>query len=67
MLMEVIAAVVDMNNFVVLVVMYSRRSRSGRMCFRVINPQNHLSPAQKEKKKCIVEAAWVHSMKAYVA
>ena len=63
MLREVIAAVVDMNNSADFVVICSRFSRRGRMCIRVVEiPQNYLSPAQKEKKKCI-EAAWVHSMK----
>ena len=62
---EVVIAVVNMNNFIVFVVIYSRFSFSGRFCCRAVKfrslAQNHLRPAQKEKKKKCIDTAWVHS------
>ena len=61
--LEDVIAVVNMKNFLVLLVIYSRYSCRGCFCFRLVKSQNHLSPAQKEKKKKRIDAAWVHSMR----
>ena len=63
MFFNVIAAVVGMKNLLNFVVIYSRHSHRGFLCVRAVDPQNHLSPAQKEKKKRCIDTAWVHSMK----
>jgi len=64
---EVVVAVVNMKDFIGFIEICSRFSCSGRFCFRVVKfhslAHNHLSPAQKGKKKKHIDAAWVHSMK----